>query len=61
MSVNATLFAELGMMMKAFGGEIKAVTESFKESIDAVRELGTALTAALAIHVTASQCSSKLW
>jgi len=49
-SVNATLFAELGMMMK-----------SFKEGIDAVLDLGTALTAALAIHVTASQCSSKLW
>ncbi len=48
------------MMMKAFG-EIKAVTESLKEGIAVVRDLSTALAAAQAIHVTASQCSSKLW
>ena len=60
MNVHVTLSAELGMMIRAFG-EMRAVTESFKEGIDAVRVLGTALTAALAIRVTASQCSSKLW
>ena len=58
--VNATLFTELGMMMAALG-EIKAMAECFKEGIDTVRELGTALKASLAIHVTASQCSSKVW
>ena len=58
--VYMTLYAELGMMIRAFG-EMRAATQSLKEGIDIVRVLGTALTAALAIRVTASQCSSKLW
>ena len=54
--VYATLSAEIGMAM-----QLNAMVESLKEGINVVRELGAAMTATMAIRVTASQCSSKLW
>ena len=59
MHLHLSLFPWI--LYKTLSSEIRMVMEAFNEGINAIRELGTALTAALAIKVTASQCTSKLW
>ena len=59
MHLHLSLFPWI--LYKTLSSEIRMVMKAFNEGINVIRELGTALTAALAIKVTASQCTSKQW
>jgi hypothetical protein len=59
MHLHLSLFPWI--LYKTLSSEIRMVMKAFNEGINAILELGTALTAALAIKVTASQCTSKQW